>query len=170
MRTESLSHTFTARLPLLVPSCRSLISCTCNVTADPLSVHECVCLSHTLMHKDREQRATIILLVRDKDRAVQTRCEGPWGEWYGHTHSYNLLAGDAEGQPMLRDRGSLLGITPGNPSWAVLCFFSAKGECQPASLFRCYRSVCVWMHAHAHTHCSEDECLLSGGIRQCYYS
>lgn len=164
MRTESLTQTFAARLPLLVPSCRSLISCTCNVTTDPVSLRACVFLSHTLAHKGREQRATIILWVWDNGRAVQMWCEGLWGEWYGHTHSYNLLAGDITNQPSSEIRG----VTAGNPSWALAWILSAKGECQPAGLFRCHRRVCVcvWLRAQTHTHIlrSENECVLSGGF------
>lgn len=150
MRTESLTHTFTARLPLLVPSCRSLISCTCNVTTDPVSLRVCVFLSHTLVHKGREQRATIILWVWDNGRAVQMWCEGLWGEWYGHTHSYNLLAGDVATQPSSEIRG----VTPGKPSWALAWILSAKGVCQPAGLFRCHRRVCVcvWVFGCVHKH------------------
>lgn len=151
MRTESLSHTFTARLPLLVPSCRSLISCTCNVTADPLSVTVCVFLSHTLTHKDREQRVTIILWVWDKGRAVQTWCEGPWGEWYGHTHSYNLLAGDAVGQPSSEIRGvywaSLLATHPGLCSGSSVPRVSAN-----LRVFSDATEVCVFGCVHTLTH------------------
>jgi len=51
--------------------------------------------------------------------------------------------GDVAKQPSSEIRG----FTPGNPSWALAWILSAKGECQPAGLFRCHRRVCVCLAA-----------------------
>lgn len=163
MRTESLTHTFTARLPLLVPSCRSLISCTCNVTTDPVSLRVCVCFYHTLMHKGREQRATIILWVWDNSRAVQTWCEGLWGEWYGHTHTHTTCWPGKQRASQAQRSGEFTG----HHSWQPLLGRGLVPQCQGwvptcRSFQMPQQRVClaVCTNTHSHTMFWEWMCII----------
>lgn len=130
-----------------------------------LCVYVCVFITHTRAQRQGAKGHNNIVSMRQ----WQSCSNVVWGAvgWMIRAHTLIQLVGRGHSEPAkLRDQGSLLGITPGNPSWAMAWFLSAKGECQPAGLFRCHRSVCVWLCAQTHTHilCSENECVLSGGF------